>query len=235
MDEQKVYEYTYTKNKEGKRVLDANSDFDRMMLYLKSGGINTEKFDLNTKARGSLYKIIAHKLKGKYDEPKIFVSEKNELFNDVFATLVLQTGKWEQAKRGERARYPYFRVIDISYVTQQQLSGEYHDPSVEFDSVLILCVKLNYTDVPNYLNAYCIRNLAEARKGKGLYTYFYLRGTMADLKLSKWQLDENGDGQRGVMYNDKGDRIDTRTFISLTKYIEAIDLNKAMKDNGGTK
>lgn len=234
MDEQKVYEYTYTNDKDGKRVLDKESEEARYITYLKMGGINTEKFALNLKARNSLYKTIADKLRGKYDEPKIFISEENDLYQDVFSVLVTQAGQWEKLKRGERSRYPYFKVIDISYVTQQQISGEYHDPSIEFDNILILCVKLNYTDLPNYFNAYCIRNLAEARKGRGLYTYFYFRGTNADFNLNKWKIDENGDGQRSVIYTENG-VVDTRTFIPLSKYIDVIDLNVLMKGRGGKK
>lgn len=226
MDE-KVYEYTYTNDSNGNRVLDADSDYRRLVEYLERG--NLYPMELDKKSLSIIYKKLASIITN-YKEPKIFVYE-DDIHKSIFASILMQLNEYENATRKDRARYMYYKVIDISYVTQQQISGEYHDPSLEFDNMVALFVKLNYTDVPNYLNAYCIRNLAEARKEKGLYTFFYFRGTVAEFSANKWKLDENGDGQRGVIRTDNN-IIDTRSFIPLTRYIGLTDLNKILKAGG---
>lgn len=217
-------DYTYIVSEDGRKKLSSESSIDRTIEYLTRG--NIYPVELNQPSMNSLLSIFLNKIK--LHEPTVIVCE-NDIYKSVFTTLLLLVEKEEIRLKGDMRSFLYFKVVDLADVTQNQLSGEYHDSSLEFENIPVLFVKMNFKEFPNYLNSYCIRNLAQDRKDKGMYTFFYFKGTVGEFLSDKWKIDDTGAGKSGIVYTEKGDVIDNRTLIPITRYVSYFDLNKEMR------
>lgn len=198
-------------NNNGKRVLDHDSRVQRQQKYLEQGGLYP--FVIDPKSINGFGEILKKKMKS-LNEPYVLVC-KNDYHKEIFALLLLMICNSKPEK------YFYYKVIGIDEVTQNHLDGEFHDSSEAYESFDILFVKLNYTDFPHMYNAYCIRNLAQSRKEKGKYTFFFFWGNASEFLSDKWKLRD-----------DVRANVENTTLLPLTKYISYIDLNKCL---GGDK
>lgn len=201
-------------NNNGKRVLDNDSIVEMQKKYLGQ----LYPFEYKPEDMNLLGKMLLKRIK-KLKEPLIVVSSNN-CYKSVFALLLLMVNKVEKDK------HIYYHVTDLVKVTQDHLDGEYYDSSEAYDNYDVLFVKMNYAEYVHMYNAYCVRNLAQSRLEKGKYTFFFFWGNASELLSNKWMLDENGDGQRGIIITSDDKVKDIRSFIPLTKYINYIDLNK---------
>lgn len=208
--------YNYVVDKDGNRVLDDKSKQDRMVSILKAGGLYPTELstDSLSKVCYKLEKIID------VDIPTIIVSNV-DIHKAVFSALLLLIHKFGKYKKD----YMNFKVISNSYVTQQYLSGEYHDVSMEFDNYPILFVKVGFDDFPHMYNAHCLKNLSNARKEKGMYTFFFYVGKKEEF-IDRYKVDELGGGRKEVIvdYNKKT-TIDNRVLTPISKYIKVVNLN----------
>ena len=210
-------ELDYVINKQGKRELSQEAQVQRLISYLQSKGLypfeeeaanNIPALSINLKKNTDFDKLCA-----------IYIY-KNDMHRAVFASLINIISR-------SVAKQTSCEVIDIQTVLQTYIKDNEIPLYLNVD---ILCVMLNTTDYPHMYTAYSIRNLALARKEKGLFTFFYFIGTKNELDTrSKWMLDENGDGQKSVIWTDDGKNIDPRNLIKLSKFIQYVDLNALSK------
>ena len=210
-------EVNYIVNEQGKRELDKESQLKVMFDYLQSIGL----YPFEDETEGNL-KALSKNLcnNTNFKELCAIYIYKYDIHRAVFASLL-------HILSIATKRRVSCKVIDIQSVLQTYMK----DSEVPLDLYTdVLCVMLNTTDFPHMYTAYCIRNLALSRKEKRKFTFFYFIGTKNEIDTrSKWMLDENGDGQKSVIWTDDGKNIDPRNLVKLSKFIQYVDLNALSK------
>lgn len=212
-------EVNYIVNEQGKRELDTESQLQVMYEYLQS--VNLYPFEIPDKGVKALSKNLFNNTD--FKQLCAIYIYKDDIHKAVFASLLQTLSKATN-------RSISCKVIDIQSVLQTYMKDSEMPLDLYTD---VLFVMLNATDFPHMYTAYCVRNLALARKEKGKFTFFYFIGTKNEIDTkSKWMLDENGDGQKSVIWTNDGTNIDPRNLIKLSKFIQYVDLNAIGKKDG---
>ena len=187
---------------DGKRLLDKESKVKMQKQYLEAGGLYPFELDKEKISKyGTKIKDI------NLSKPYIIIRDI-EAMKSVFAILLLLINKLEN-------KFIYYKVVTSTQIKNMYIQDEAYDIGSKFDNYRVLFVVINENDIPHVYNALLIRLIANLRYEKGLYTFFYFKGIISELRSGTWLLNTNESWRTGAEPH----------LEPLTNYISYLDLN----------